>query len=145
MRINLGCGTRLEPGCVNVDRAAVPGADVVHDLDTGPWPFGDGEAEQIIAFDVFEHVSDPLLFMAECHRILRPGGRLLIHTTYWRSANAFTDPTHKRFCTEQTFDYWIAGTDFHARYGPAYGPGVAFRLADHHFEGTEQSFTLEKL
>jgi len=39
--------------------------------------------------------------------------------------NAFTDPTHRRFPTEHTFDYWIPGTVLFDEHNPAYG-GVAF-------------------
>lgn len=121
MKLNLGAGSRVKDGWVNVDAADVPGVDVVHDLDTLPWPFDDGSADGIEAFDVFEHVDNPVGFMTECWRVLKPGAEVYIHTTYWRSKNCYTDPTHKRFCTKSTFDYWIRGTRFFTRYGAAYG------------------------
>lgn len=121
MKLNLGAGSRAKHGYVNVDAAEMPGIDVVHDLDVFPWPFADGSADGIEAFDVFEHVDNPVGFMTECWRVLKPGGEVYIHTTYWRSKNCYTDPTHKRFCTKRTFDYWIQGTRFFDRYGAAYG------------------------
>jgi SAM-dependent methyltransferase len=126
VKLNLGCGSRPEPGWVNLDSVAQPGVDVVHDLDAFPWPFEDGEAEEIRAFDVYEHVNHPLEFMAECHRVLHSGGLLFIHTSYWKNRCSYTDPTHKRFLTEDSFDYWVPGTQYHARYGPAYARGCAF-------------------
>lgn len=48
----------MSADCVNLDRVALPGIDVVHDLDVGPWPFEDGAASSIEAKDVFEHVND---------------------------------------------------------------------------------------
>lgn len=126
MKLNLGSGSRPMPGFVNVDRAALPSVDVVWDLDTAPWPFDSGAAEQIAAVDVFEHVADAVMFMTECHRVLQPGAMLLIQTPFWKSRDAFTDPTHKRFPTEHTFDYWIPGTLLHDVNNAAYG-AVSFR------------------
>jgi hypothetical protein len=42
-------------------------------------------------------------------------------------ADAFTDPTHKRFPTWNTFDYWIPGTVYYKEHNQAYGGGVAFK------------------
>lgn len=125
MRVNLGSGGRPLAGWVNVDVADIPGVDLVHDLDVGPWPFESGTVEMITAKDVFEHVNNPVLFMTECHRILGPGRTLFIRTPHWRSIDAFTDPTHRRFPTEHTFDYWIPGTIYHSEHNAAYG-GVSF-------------------
>jgi SAM-dependent methyltransferase len=126
VRLNLGCGSVPEPGYVNVDVWDQPGVDVAHDLDVFPWPFKDGEAEEIRAWDVFEHVADPVGFMGECHRVLAPGGLLFIHTVHYQSRNAYTDPTHRRFLTEESFDYWVPGTGLHQRYGAAYARGCCF-------------------
>lgn len=128
MRINLGAGSQILSGIgwVNVDRVLLPGIQCVHDLDAlGPWPFADGAAEQIVAQDVFEHVADPIKFMTECHRILRPGGGLFLRCPYYQGRDAYTDPTHRRFPTEHTFDFWIGGTLLHERNNAAYG-GVSF-------------------
>jgi predicted SAM-dependent methyltransferase len=132
VRLNLGCGSepRTE-GVVNVDIAALPNVDVVHDLDVLPWPFEDACAEIAIAQDVFEHVADPIGFMTEAHRVLELGGTLMIKSPHFRHQDAFTDPTHRRFCTEHTWDYWIKGTHLYERHNPAYG-GVAFRLFNRH-------------
>lgn len=128
MKINLGAGSKQLEGWVNVDSVYQPGIDVVHDLDVMPWPWADEEADRIVAFDVFEHVNDPIGFMVQSHRVLRPGGKLLIHTSWFGNPESFTDPTHKRFCTEHTFDYWIDGTIFQRLYGKAYGNVVFERF-----------------
>lgn len=125
LRLNLGAGGYQPPGYVHVDRAAVPGINVVHDLDAAPWPWLDSSVDEIMAKDVFEHVDDPVTFMTECHRVLRTGGTLRMQTPHWRSEQAFTDPTHKRFPTEFTWDYWIPGTILYEASNAAYG-GVAF-------------------
>ncbi len=93
MRLNLGAGSLLLPDFVNADIEPLPGIDVVHDLDIAPWPWPEASVSEIAASDIFEHVNDPLTFMAECGRVLEDQGVLRIRTAYWRSENAFTDPT----------------------------------------------------
>lgn len=63
--------------------------------------------------------------MTECHRILIPFRPLHIRTPHYQSIDAFTDPTHKRFPTQFTFDYWVPGTIYYEQHNCAYG-GVSF-------------------
>lgn len=128
MQLNLGCGSQAMAGFINVDAVKQDGVDVVHDLDIGPWPFEDGTASQIQAIDVFEHVAAPLVFMTEAHRVLEPGGMLVMKTPHYKCRDAYTDPTHRRFPTEHTWDYWIPGTALFERNNAAYG-AVSFDLA----------------
>lgn len=121
IELNLGCGRLVHPGAVNVDHVALPGVDVVHDLDVTPWPLPTAHFDQITAAQIFEHLSNPVGFMVECHRVLKPGGLLWLSVPHWQSENSFTDPTHVRHCTERTWDYWCAGTTLHAQFGAAYG------------------------
>lgn len=120
LSLNLGCGPIILPDMINVDIVPLPGVDVVTDLDQ-PWPWADETCKHILASHLFEHVTDPLLFMREAHRILIPDGTLDIRVPYYRHVFAFTDPTHKRFCTELTFDYWVPGKALHDAYGPGFG------------------------
>ena len=39
-----------------------------------------GSYDWVLSTQVLEHVADPALYLAECHRLLRPGGRLLLTT-----------------------------------------------------------------
>jgi SAM-dependent methyltransferase len=125
MRLNLGAGALQPAGYVHVDIAPIPGVDVVHDLDVTPWPWANNSAEEIIGKDIFEHVDNPIAFMTECHRVLQPGGLLRLQTPHWRSEMAFTDPTHRRFPTRFTWDYWIPDTALYRSHNAAYG-GVSF-------------------
>jgi ubiquinone/menaquinone biosynthesis C-methylase UbiE len=45
-------------------------------------PIGDGSVDAVAAIDLVEHIDDPTLaaMLAECRRILKPGGRLGIYT-----------------------------------------------------------------
>ncbi len=133
VKLNLGCGQDIAEGFVNVDLIALPGVDVVADLDE-PWPWKDGTVEYIKASHVYEHVRNPVLFMTEAHRVLAPGGLLDVRvpggvylpgiTGYWiPHQHAFTDPTHRTICTPLSWDYWCRGTDLYRAYGPGLGGG----------------------
>lgn len=116
-RLNLGVGWCADeaPDVVNVDSQPFPGVQVVHDLDVHPWPFEDQAFSEVRAVQLFEHVTDPVGFMAEAHRVLEPGGLLWIVVPHWQSENSHTDPTHVRHCTERTWDFWCPGTQLHAQ------------------------------
>ena len=120
LKLNLGCGLIIVPNMINVDIVPLPGVDVVTDLDQA-WPWADETVDEIIASHLFEHVENPVTFMTEAWRVLIPGGTLDIRVPYYRHIFAFTDPTHKRFCTELTFDYWVPGKALHDAYGPGFG------------------------
>jgi len=121
-KLNLGCGLDAREGFINADIVALPGVDVVCDLDQ-LWPWKDSTAGYIVAAHVFEHVTDPVKFMTEAHRVLVAEGVLDIRCPYYRHPNAFTDPTHRRFATEHMWDYWIRGTMLNQVYGPGMGAG----------------------
>jgi 2-polyprenyl-3-methyl-5-hydroxy-6-metoxy-1,4-benzoquinol methylase len=45
-------------------------------------PFADNSFDCIIAAEIIEHVSDPEKFVHELHRVVKPGGVLIISTPY---------------------------------------------------------------
>lgn len=110
-RLNIGCGQDVRKGWVNLDRARLPGVDVVHDVGVLPLPFSDGSFDEVLCKDVLEHVEYiPLL--KDIHRILRDKGRLLITVPHFTSKDAYGDPTHRKLFTVHTFRYF---TDRHFR------------------------------
>lgn len=109
--LNLGCGTDIRPGWVNLDSSsAIPGVDVVHDLDTLPLPFPSERFTHILAQDVLEHLQDPVGTLRELHRILRVGGRLTIRVPHFTSRNNWTDPTHRNRFAIEWFDFFVQGS-----------------------------------
>ena len=43
-------------------------------------PITDGAAEVVVSFETIEHLQSPAVFIRECHRVLAPGGQLIIST-----------------------------------------------------------------
>lgn len=106
MRFNMGCGRRRMEGCVNVDAAPECEPDEVFDLETTPWPWPTGCAEEIFFIHALEHMgADAKVFLAimqETYRIAAPGCRIVIHVPHPRHDNFLGDPTHVRPITPQT-------------------------------------------
>ena len=43
-------------------------------------PFADGELDAVVCIDGIEHIENPFAFVAECRRIVRPGGSVVLTT-----------------------------------------------------------------
>jgi len=108
-KLNLGCGTDIRRGYVNLDLAELEGVDVVHNLNDVPYPFKDNEFDEIYCKHVLEHTDDLLAVMEELSRISGPGARIKIIAPYFTGQGAYNDPTHRKFFTYKTFDYFSPG------------------------------------
>ena len=64
---------------VGADLPGNEGAAVVLNPD-GTLPVGDESFDAVLSTQVLEHVQDPSVYLSECFRILRPGGRMLLST-----------------------------------------------------------------
>jgi SAM-dependent methyltransferase len=100
--IDLGGAIDSPSGFESVD---MQNADVVCDLNQR-WPFEDGSVGVIRAYDVLEHLKDPLHSMKEIYRVLAPGGYALIQVPSTDGRGAFQDPTHVSFWNENSFLYY---------------------------------------
>jgi SAM-dependent methyltransferase len=101
--LDIGCGTNKTPGAVGMDINPRTAADVIHDLDDVPYPFGDGEFDEVIGRHVIEHVRDPMSVMSELHRITRAGGIVKLVAPHWTNPDWATDLTHRNHLNSYSF------------------------------------------
>jgi len=112
-KLNLGCGEKRISGFLGVDFVKTPAVDVVHNLNKFPYPFADNSVEEILLDNVLEHLDQVIKVMEEIFRICQNGAMVKIYVPYYKSSGAFTDPTHKNFFTESSFDYFKKSHPYH--------------------------------
>lgn len=127
MRLNLGANDRRVDGFVSVD--VCQPADEIADL-TKPWPWPDSSVEEVLAFDVFEHLPDKRQTMNELWRVLRPGGVARIEVPTVRGVGAVCDLTHVSYWSCGDFEYYEKGNYARERFrgSPYYGVNADFRI-----------------
>ncbi|MEQ1877296.1 MAG: methyltransferase domain-containing protein [Bdellovibrionia bacterium] len=119
--LHLGCGRKKEIGAFGVDLVKFPEVDLVHDLDSFPYPMKSDSFEKVLAIDVLEHVGNLVGAVDEIYRVCRDGAEVHITGPYATSMDRHHDPTHKRGFTRLTFDYFIEGSEHFQRYGYSKG------------------------
>lgn len=94
-KMNLGCGQFPKPEMLNVDWDDKTKADVLLNLDDlqSYRVFPDNHFEFITMDHVLEHLTDVFGIMRELHRILAPGGRLVIRVPHY--SRGMAHPEHK--------------------------------------------------
>jgi len=117
--LELGVGGQPHPeATVRHDlRRHSPWIDVAHDLNQIPWPWDDESFEQVLAFDVMEHLDLKIvIWMNEVHRILVPNGLFTLRAPVDGGPRAWSDPTHQRVWAVDTFEYFDPATEMGRRY-----------------------------
>lgn len=113
--LDLGCGVDKTEGAVGVDINLASSADIIHDLNTFPYPMPDNEFDLVICNDVMEHVGDVIRTMEEIHRVAKNGALVRIRSPFASSKYLWLDPTHRRGFMSGSFDYFVEGTGLCAR------------------------------
>ena len=119
--LELGCGNNKLPGAFGIDIEGHRGVDLVADLNK-PIALESSSYDVIISNQVLEHIQSLNELMNECHRILKPGGWFIATVPYFRSSWAVIDPTHVRFFSLGSMDYFTQGTLMHSMH-PFVNPG----------------------
>jgi hypothetical protein len=104
LKLNLGCGSDILSGWLNVDRHPAAGVDQVVDLDGLPWPWADSSVAEVRLKHVLEHLGrDTETFLGvirELWRVCRDGTKVAIIVPHPRHDDFVSDPTHVRPITE---------------------------------------------
>jgi glycosyltransferase involved in cell wall biosynthesis len=119
-RLNLGCGRNILSGWINIDSIALPGVDVIADLELcemQPLPFKDNSVDEFLLVHVIEHIRNILPLMQELWRIAKPSAHMVIHVPHGASDDAWEDPTHIRAFFYNSFGYFSQPYYWRADYG----------------------------
>lgn len=103
-------------------------------------PLGSSTVDIVMSFQVIEHLWDQAGFLAECLRVLRPGGRAVITTpnrlTFTPDSPTPLNPYHTRELSPFELDELLrdAGFAVESLHGLHHGPGL--RALDRRYGGS---------
>lgn len=108
MKLNLGCGRNKLKGYINCDVSSDVKPDKVVDLEK-KLPFKDNSVDEILAGHVLEHIKNFVPLMHEVYRVCKREAKIRIKVPFYSAWGWFNDPTHMRFFSPFTFDYFRKG------------------------------------
>ena len=107
IKLNLGCGNRKKEGFTNIDLRESVNPDIVWDLENGlPKSIRENSVTGVYAFHILEHIRNLIPLMEDIYRVCKNKAKVYISAPYFKATLAFSDPTHVRFFTEHTFEYF---------------------------------------
>ncbi|EGD56938.1 class I SAM-dependent methyltransferase [Gordonia neofelifaecis] len=122
--------------CVDYDEQAVEHTRrrypelIVHQGNLIDLPLADASVDVVVNFQVIEHLWDQSAFVAECHRVLRPGGVLLMSTpnriTFSPGRDTPLNPFHTRELNAAEMTELLAGAGSEASGPNVTGAGGGF-------------------
>jgi predicted SAM-dependent methyltransferase len=82
IKLNLGCGTDIREGWINIDSYERSNGTV--NMDITKLTYENNYADEICARDVLEHVTHrkTMDVLREWYRVLKPGGKIYSSTKY---------------------------------------------------------------
>ena len=109
--LDLGCGNRKrKEGAIGVDVIRTSAVDILADIQN--LPFKECSIDEILCYQVLEHVNDIVKAMEEIWRVLKFGGKVIIEVPHVKGLDAFRDPTHKHFFTIASMEYFTPESGF---------------------------------
>jgi SAM-dependent methyltransferase len=121
--LNMGAGGTVEkiPNVIELEHALFRHTDV--SADAHCLPFRDACFDAVVTFNTFEHLYDPVQAAREIERVLKPGGRLFLHTAFLQPVHE--PPHHYYNGTEYGVRRWFKSFDIKnlgvsANFNPAF-------------------------
>mgnify|MGYP003672267599 FL=1 len=114
-RVKRGIGVDINHSMLNVARLNLANAGLnncsVRHADVGALPFENGAADLVTVHQVLHYLDDPAGAVAECGRLLKPGGHLLIVDFAPHQLEALReDHYHRRLgFSDEEMQAWIEG------------------------------------
>lgn len=102
-KLNLGCGNKLLDDYINLDVVDY-GGNLIHDLNSFPYPFEDNTFDEIIASHILEHLQNFNKVITELYRISKPNAIIKVYAPFFLNTKYFGDPDHKIPFSIRTFD-----------------------------------------
>ena len=120
IRLDIGCGENKQETFIGMDKRALEGVDIVHDLEVFPYPLPDESCLCVVGSHIVEHIKPWLMieFMDELWRIMKPEGQLALSTPFGGSPGYWQDPTHCNGCSPATFQYFDSDYPLYEIYKP---------------------------
>ncbi|MBT8254011.1 MAG: class I SAM-dependent methyltransferase [Flavobacteriaceae bacterium] len=105
--INIGAGQTYIPGFINIDIDEK--ADITIDLSVDKLPFETSSVDLVFTYHTLEHIPNYLFALSEIHRVLRPGGILLVGVPYVSLTKYnLVNPYHLHNFNEHSFHFFDA-------------------------------------
>ena len=136
LNLEIGAGTKAVDGWISLDNSPFVESDLKADLESG-LPFRADTFNEIKAIHTLEYIEHLIPLMNDCWDCLKVKGSMVICTPVWPSSDMFVDPTHKRFFTIGTFEYWSIDHARHKEYGKIYGI-KPWRIVDGPYRGDDK-------
>jgi hypothetical protein len=113
IKLDIGAGLFKQKGFIGLDIMNHPNIDIVHDIQTFPWPVPDNICSQILMSHIWEHIEPKYRFevMDELWRICRYDGQLFICCPHAGSYLESAHPAHYMCPNVGTFQFF--DPDFH--------------------------------